>query len=52
VTPAERERIRALVQRTCAEQGISLVVPADVASDLARLMVGAGSEGRRDGRVA
>jgi hypothetical protein len=40
MTPADRERIRALVRRTCAEQGIPLVVPADVAADMARLLVG------------
>jgi hypothetical protein len=41
VTPPDRERVRALVERTCAEQGIPLVVPADVAAEVARLVAGA-----------
>jgi hypothetical protein len=51
MSPAERERIRALVQRTCAEQGIPLTVPPDVAAAVARLLAGARLE-RRDGGQA
>ena len=52
MTPADRERIRALVRRTCAEQGVPLVVPADVAADVARLLAGAWVERGDDDRAA
>jgi len=45
MTAAERECVRALVRRTCAEQGVPLVVPADVAAHVARLLAGARFEG-------
>jgi hypothetical protein len=52
VTAADRERVRALVERTCAEQGIPLVVPADVAADVAKLVAGARVERGDGGRAA
>jgi len=38
VTAAEREQIRAIVERTCREQGIPLVVPAEVARQIAAML--------------
>jgi hypothetical protein len=38
VTAAEREQIRAIVERTCAEQGVPLTVPAEVASQIAAML--------------
>jgi hypothetical protein len=52
MTRADRERVRALVERTCTEQGIPLVVPTDVAADVARLVAGALVERGGDGRAA
>jgi hypothetical protein len=48
MTPADRERVRALVEQTCAEQGVDVIVPADVAADVAKLVAGA-RVGRGDG---
>jgi hypothetical protein len=52
MTAAERERVRALVEQTCTEQGIPLVVPAAVAADVARLVAGAQVERGDGGRAA
>ena len=41
MTPRDRERIQALVERTCAEQGIPLIVPPEVAAAVAQLLAGA-----------
>jgi hypothetical protein len=52
MTPGERARVRERVERTCAEQGIPLVVPPDVAAAVARLLVGARVERGDGGRAA
>jgi hypothetical protein len=44
MTPAERDRIRERVEKTCAEQGIDVIVPPEVAADVARLLAGAWAE--------
>jgi hypothetical protein len=41
MTPADRERVRALVERSCAEQGVDVIVPAEVAAEVAQLVAGA-----------
>jgi hypothetical protein len=52
MTPGDRERIRLLVKRSCAEQGIDVIVPPEVAAEVARLIAG-GRLGRGgDGRAA
>jgi hypothetical protein len=46
VTAEERARVREIVERTCKEQGIPLVVPAEVCAEVARLIaVAQGREG-------
>jgi hypothetical protein len=37
---AERAHVRALVERTCAAQGVPLVVPPDVAQAVATMIAG------------
>jgi hypothetical protein len=50
MTPADRARVRERVEQSCAAQGIPLVVPPEVAADVARLVAGAPveTEGRAD----
>jgi hypothetical protein len=40
MTGQERDQVRALVERTCAAQGVPLVVPVDVAQAVARMIAG------------
>jgi tRNA A37 threonylcarbamoyltransferase TsaD len=46
MTAAERDQVRALVAHTCHKQGVPLVVPPDVARDVAA-MIAAGPRRRR-----
>jgi hypothetical protein len=39
MTAQERDQIAAIVRRTCAEQGIPLQVPPDVARAIASMLV-------------
>jgi hypothetical protein len=41
MTATDRARVRAIVERTCAAQGVDIVVPPDVAADIARLVASA-----------
>jgi hypothetical protein len=45
VTAEERDRVRVLVERTCAAQGVPLAVPPDAAQAVAMMIAG-----RRPGR--
>jgi hypothetical protein len=38
VTPAERAKIRAIVERSCAEQNIPLTVAASVCREIAKAL--------------
>jgi hypothetical protein len=40
MTAEERERVRALVERTCAAQGVPLEVPPEAAQAVAAMIVG------------
>ena len=46
MTPDDRARVREIVARSCAEQGVPLTVPPDAASAVAA-MVAAGPRRRR-----
>jgi hypothetical protein len=49
VTAEQRDQVRAVVERTCAEQGVQLQVPADVARAVAAMIVAGQSRSSRGG---
>jgi hypothetical protein len=49
VTAEERDQVRAVVERTCAEQGVPLRVPADVAQAVAAMIVAGQIRSSREG---
>jgi hypothetical protein len=45
MSPAEVERIRTIVETSCAEQGISVIVPAGACAEVATIL---GATGRKE----
>ena len=49
MTAAEREAVRAVVQRTRAEQGLPAAIPPEACADVARILRGAAEGAVADG---
>jgi hypothetical protein len=50
VTAEQRDQVRVVVERTCAEQGVPLQVSADIARAVAAMIVAGQSRPSRGGR--